>query len=512
MALFALPADMSLSGILLLAIFIAWAFWYGSYLYNALVVSPLRKVPGPLKYIFFGSYAHLWDRYFARGGHVPHEVRNLQHYKYGPVVRTSANGVSVADPDLALEVLVRQDYPKSQAASDLFKPLNPGALVAIIDKADHKRTRRFMSQRFSVQGIANMEGMMQGVYLELQNRMFRELDEAGGRKRMNIWELIHCAGIDTIGETSFGKSFNSVNEAHARVVDLVEDSFKYISTTSAFPMLRKMGFLPLNKIQEKRQAEMVELCTRIIKEKRLKLGSKEDRDDIVRLLVDGTYPDGEHMEDFLIVSNMLLMLTAGSDSTAGAMSFFMINLMQNPEWMKKVVAEVDAAPWDANGLVPQQVTKEMPIFTACVKESLRLATGRDFQRVAPEDVVLKGHFVPKGAEVNFSRYSLHRGPWWQEPDKFKPERFLAKDAAAGGKEGEEDLGRGMFAPFSLGTRNCIGLNFAWQEMRVVLANLLRHFEFEDIPGQDMRTGIWINIMLKSHKYEAYVKRRQSGKA
>jgi hypothetical protein len=54
----------------------------------------------------------LYERYFMMGGHVPHVVRNAQHYKYGPVVRTSANGVSVADPDLATEILIKKDYPK----------------------------------------------------------------------------------------------------------------------------------------------------------------------------------------------------------------------------------------------------------------------------------------------------------------------------------------------------------------------------------------------------------------
>lgn len=54
----------------------------------------------------------LWERYFGMGGDVPHHVRNAQHYKYGPVVRTGPNAVSIADPELTLEILVKKDYPK----------------------------------------------------------------------------------------------------------------------------------------------------------------------------------------------------------------------------------------------------------------------------------------------------------------------------------------------------------------------------------------------------------------
>jgi cytochrome P450 len=158
------------------------------------------------------------------------------------------------------------------------------------------------------------------------------------------------------------------------------------------------------------------------------------------------------------------MLTAGSDSTSGAMGYFFISIMRNPQWIPKIMAEIDAAPLGENGLITAQTVRDtMPIFQACMKETLRLYTGRDFQRVAPEDVELKGHLIPAGAEVNVSRYGLHRGPWWAEPDAFKPERFLGAGSEGAEEPGKaEELMKGAYAPFSLGVRDCIGKNFAWQ--------------------------------------------------
>jgi cytochrome P450 len=194
---------------------------------------------------------------------------------------------------------------QSEAAALLFKPLNPDALVAIVDKTEHRRTRRFMSQRFSVQGIAKMEHLMQFVYKAFDRRLQRTLEKSD-KARINIWDLLHCAGIDTIGETAFGQTFNSIESSHARVVELVEDTFKYISITSAFPPMRNFAFLPINKNQQKRMDEMVDICTKILKERRAKTGTDLERDDIVQLLVSGKFPDNdENLSDYLIVTNMV---------------------------------------------------------------------------------------------------------------------------------------------------------------------------------------------------------------
>ncbi len=38
----------------------------------------------------------------------------------------------------------------------------------------------------------------------------------------------------------------------------------------------------------------------------------------------------------------------------------------------------------------------------------------------------------------------------------------------------------MFMPFSLGKRSCIGQNLALLELKVILANIIRNFDFEMI--------------------------------
>lgn len=73
---------------------------------------------------------------------------------------------------------------------------------------------------------------------------------------------------------------------------------------------------------------------------------------------------------------------------------------------------------------------------------------------------------------------------FRRPDEFIPERFL--DGAKEEGEFSHDH-RGVLQPFSVGTRNCIGKNLAYAEMRLVLAKVLFHF---DMSLEAEQTGDW----------------------
>ncbi|KAJ3335775.1 hypothetical protein HDU93_004441 [Gonapodya sp. JEL0774] len=485
---------------LALAFFTYRVIQYIVYLIDAFFVSPLRHVPGPKSYIVFGQYALFYERYFALGGHKPHVVRNQQHYKYGDVVRTGANAISVRAPEMVAEVIIKEDYPKSENARWLFGPNMREALFSIVERDEHKRLRRLMSGGFSISGVAKMEPLMQAVFFDLQKYIDELIDQAGGVATVDIWTLLHGAGTDVLGKkyfmarigdepckclvshilgiTTYGRPFDSIRNPHPPIVDFVESTFKYLSSTASLPIIRKVPFLKVNTEYKKKEDMALNLCKEIVAERKI---PENRRFDNLQHLVDGVYNDGEKIETSTIYHNLFGLLVAGADSTAGAMGFTLKYLIQNPDILKKCQAELDTCKPDPQGLVLQSDVKGLPYLSSCQKEALRLGTGRDFQRVAPRDTVLGGYQIPAGTEVNVCRYALHRGPWWKNPDDFNPDRF----GAAG--DGDEI---GAFAPFSLGSRNCIGKNFAWQEMRVLVANLLRRYDFEDIPGQDEECGIW----------------------
>jgi hypothetical protein len=65
----------------------------------------------------------------------------------------------------------------------------------------------------------------------------------------------------------------------------------------------------------------------------------------------------------------------------------------------------------------------------------------------------------------------------RNPEKFAPERWL-------GDPDYKDDRRDAHQPFSVGTRNCLGMNMAWHEMRLLLGKLLYNFDIESDVGPD----------------------------
>jgi cytochrome P450 len=119
--------------------------------------------------------------------------------------------------------------------------------------------------------------------------------------------------------------------------------------------------------------------------------------------------------------------------------------------LERLVAEVDAG--------------EQAYVRAVVAESLRLRpvvplAGR--RLTAPLRV--DGHVLPAGTDVTPAIWLAHtRADRYPEPFAFRPERFL------GGAPSTS-----AWVPFGGGVRRCIGAAFAEMEMRVALAEILRH--------------------------------------
>ena len=75
------------------------------------------------------------------------------------------------------------------------------------------------------------------------------------------------------------------------------------------------------------------------------------------------------------------------------------------------------------------------------------------------------------AVFHYAAYHSERN--FAHPEQFIPERWL--DNA--GPEFSSDS-REVLQPFHVGPRNCLGKNLAYAEMRLFLAKMLWHFDFE----------------------------------
>ena len=107
-----------------------------------------------------------------------------------------------------------------------------------------------------------------------------------------------------------------------------------------------------------------------------------------------------------------------------------------------------------------------------IKESLRLvAPVPSLVRKTVRDTDLLGHYVPANTLISVTPWVNHLLPeYWPEPHRFDPERF------AEGRR-EDKAHRLAWMPFGGGVHKCIGMHFGMYEVKTLVHELVRRFEW-----------------------------------
>ncbi|TPX31231.1 hypothetical protein SmJEL517_g05368 [Synchytrium microbalum] len=482
--------------------YLAWFIVaYGGYRYLKRLVlifaSPLARLPGPKYPFFLGPLSLLVDKRFAQ--QKGFEIHEEWHRQYdSKVIRIGPQSVSVNDAALVHEILVTKDLPKSKIYDQLVAPGRKHDVLTVQDKHNHKFLRRFLSPAFSIKYLNGLEKYMADLFQKLATKLERRAKESSsGETTINIWKETKAYSVDVIGETAFGNSFGAVETGKAPIVDILERGLRAFAIITIFPFLKYMPFLPMMKKAKEGQDTINDYMTNLVKERR---DGTVYRDDIMQIMIDGLDPDsGEKMQDPLIMQTAILFINAGSDTTGATMAYTLIELVRNPECLAKVEAEVLAVPVDpTTGLITASTAKGFTYLNSCINETLRLApvaTGVIRSTRDQEVTLSDGTFLPKETDIMIPIWAIHRGSIWDEPDRFNPDRFT-KLAEEGVTNGDANNWTWSLIPFSSGSRNCVGKQFANMEMLLFLSNFIRSFEIRDAnPSQSTEKAAFVTLTL-----------------
>jgi cytochrome P450 len=214
-------------------------------------------------------------------------------------------------------------------------------------------------------------------------------------------------------------------------------------------------------------ASLDRLVTRVLGQRREQPG---DRGDLLSMLLAARDDDGRPMSDKQIRDEVITLFLAGHETTAIALSWALVLLARHPEVDERLWREGSETLGDR--LPRAEDLARLPYTEAVVREALRLyPPAYVIGREALANCSLGGYTIPARATIYFSPWVLHRDPrWFEEPERFRPERWLDGSTAR--------LPKYVFLPFGGGPRVCIGERFAMMETVLVLATLLRRFRFE----------------------------------
>ncbi|WP_339835466.1 cytochrome P450 [uncultured Flavobacterium sp.] len=194
--------------------------------------------------------------------------------------------------------------------------------------------------------------------------------------------------------------------------------------------------------------------------------SKAKHDDLLEMLLNARYEDGSSMDENQLVDEILILFAAGHETTSNALTFICELLARNPDSQLKILEEIRNVKSQSNEIM--YWIKNANYTKLVIEESMRLYPPAYFiDRVNIEEENFNGLTLPKGSNLLFSVYEIHRHPdFWYKPLEFIPERFLD----------EKIKFSNNYFPFGAGPRMCIGNNFAMYEMILSIIALVEQFE------------------------------------
>ncbi|BAY90819.1 MULTISPECIES: cytochrome P450 [unclassified Tolypothrix] len=224
----------------------------------------------------------------------------------------------------------------------------------------------------------------------------------------------------------------------------------------------------------------------IIKERRA--SGKTGKDLLGMLMQVEDADDGSRMTDKQLRDEAVTLILAGHETTANTLSWTFMQLAQNPDVREKLSAELKTV---LNGRTPTLADLPQLTYTNWViKESMRLYPPvTEISREVTQDCEIGGYFIPKGTNIMFSQWAMHRDArYFSAPELFQPERW-ANDL-------EKQLPRGVYFPFGDGPRVCIGKSFAMMEAVLLLATIAQKFQLDLVNEQNIELQISITLRAR----------------
>lgn len=322
---------------------------------------------------------------------------------------------------------------------------------------------------------ARMNEQLSMLLPALQNKRMRTYGEVisqeveaststwGERGVVDIYEYMQTLTSFTSSHCLLGPEFrNEMSDEFARVYHALERSIvplAYLNARLPIPTFRK---------RDKARARLGEMVSEIVNRRRAK-GKRGE--DFMQTLMDATYKDGSTLTDHEITGMLVAAMFAGHHTSSVTAAWSVLELLQNPTWMKTVLAELDRVYADGRPIDFDSL-RELEKTEWVVKEALRLHPPLFILvRVAMQDTTVLGYKIPKGTWVAISPSVAHRiEKVFPESETFCPFRY--------GPPRNEDKQPFAYIAFGGGRHKCLGNAFALLQVKSILAYLLLNYRFE----------------------------------
>tara|TARA_R110000765_G_scaffold425931_1_gene540088 strand:+ start:411 stop:1739 length:1329 start_codon:yes stop_codon:yes gene_type:complete len=391
----------------------------------------------------------------------PLPFHNENFKKFGDFFRVKVGGrkeiIFTRNSGLIKHILQKQHrkYQKSTLQTiDLAKYIGHGILTS---NGEHWRTHRRMVQpAFHKKKLENLMGTIRSAILT-------EIDHIAPNKTIDVYPIMSNLAFQVVAKSLF--SSEDIQEQMTKLQHITEANQRMLIREMRQPYLN--WWFRLNGSLKKHQnlaKEGQAILHQLIEERR---NSKIEKDDLLDMLLQAKYEDGTSMSKTQLIDEVLILFTAGHETTANALSFLFYLLAKHPEIQEKIYQEIQGVDLASDDIL--SLILKLTYVQQCIEEAMRLyPPAYIIDRVAIKDDEYEGLQIPKDTMVLMSIYELHRNTdFWEAPFAFNPDRF---------NPSRKKEYQNYYYPFGAGPRMCVGNNFAMYEMIIAVTEIVQKYK------------------------------------
>ncbi len=386
---------------------------------------------------------------------------------HGPVYRVKSFGfdtVALAGAEANALVLFDRDklFSSEQGWGPILNLLFPRGLM-LMDFDQHRVDRRALQAAFKPESMK--------IYAQVLGEGARErIASWAGRDILFYPEIkqltLELAATAFLG-IPFGPDAHKVNQAF---VDMVQASIGVVRRPLPFTQMRR---------GVKGRQYLIDYFGPMVEARR----RNEDAQDMFSQFCRAEREDGSRLSEAEIVDHMNFLMMAAHDTITSSVTSMVWYLAREPEWQQKLREEcLSAAPaGQALGYDDLGKLERTEMF---FKEVLRMiAPVPSIPRRALRDFTFGGYGIPAGAAVSVSPAFTHQmEEYWPDPERFDPLRFTPDQVKA--------RHRFAWVPFGGGAHMCLGLHFAYMQMKIVVHHMLTQMRVEVADGYAPEWQAW----------------------
>lgn len=379
----------------------------------------------------------------------------------GPIVRISPYELHINDPDFYDELYVLGSVRNTMKYLWAVRMFGRSTSTFGTSEHDlHRFRRSALSPFFSKSSVQRLEPTVQSVADKLVSRL--EILRGSG-SNINLIDAFSALAGDVIGHYAFAKSLGFMDSPHfaphwhKAMMDVSENGYLLVHFTWIEPLLRSMP-LWLVRLMNPQIISLIEM----------QKGFEQQINDFKLDLAKGRKMTGQRTIFYDMLANDQVrpqekesqhlrteaqaVMGAGTVTTAHLLAIVSFHLLDNPDILAKMQAELKTIMPSKDTKPQWQQLEQLPYLSAIVNEGLRMSYGTThrLQRISPDSALkYKQWTIPAGTPVGMTAMLLHNDPNnFPCPRKFDPERWLQPSANQLSK---------YLVSFSKGSRQCLGM-------------------------------------------------------